>query len=204
MIDKLLLIIKEWLQILFNIRTEIWAIIISFIAIILTLLKDFIQPAFFKPRITIKGLDDGECVQNGIDGLNTNSRWVSLRLINQNSFWSRPAINCYVKLLEIRDSDNVRIQPFNTTPLIWVTYGNTKNNLAKGEYHLINLVHEIPENRILHFNISIPRLLHKMAEDKLGAGTYTFKIGVYGDNFSPVFEDFKVRLTKQFGELNFI
>src|SRR3989344_3008907 len=116
---------------------EWWALGISILALIATLTKDFFVPFIFKPRLKVEGIDDGECVENACDNMNHPSTWVRLRLSNKKSFFSKPAENCYVKLLGIKNKNGEKIMPFSPTPLMWVTYDNFNNDLAIGEYHLI-------------------------------------------------------------------
>lgn len=182
------------------------AIIISGIAVLLTLFRDFILPSIFGPRLELEGRDDGECVTNAIVTPGGDSRWIRLRLINGDGWRSRKAKNCYLKLLEIKDNHGKKILPFDQAPLKWVTYDNTKNNLSKGESHLIDLVHEfdIKSHRYLSFDFSLQISLLKEIDKKLGPGKYVFKIGVYGDNFNSFEKSFGIRLTNNFGELNFV
>ena len=90
---------------------EGWALGIAISAIMITVLKDFIKPWIFKPNIKIVGRDDGECIENASDDVAIPgvklSRWVRLRIINKNSFWSIPAKNCYIKLLAIIDKNTL-------------------------------------------------------------------------------------------------
>ena len=186
---------------------EWWALGISIVALLTTLARDFFKPFIFKPRLKIEGLDDGECIQNASDNLNNLTRWIRLRLINQDSFFSRTAKNCYVKLLWVKNSRGLRISPFESLPLTWVSYDDFsggKYDLAIGEYHMIDLVHEFPQRRFLRFKLEIPLELIKESESKLSPGIYFFKIAVYGNNFKPIKRIFKIKLTNKFGELNFV
>jgi len=188
-----------------------WAFIISVIAILITVTKDFFMPFLFKPRLFIEGYDDGECVQDANSNLNTQARWIRLRLTNGKNFWhrffGRSAKNCYVKLLWIQNSEMKKVMPFESLPLTWVNYDDftgNRYNLGVGEDHMIDLVHEYPNERILRFKISVPTDLLREARIKLRPGKYTFKVAVYGDNFKPISKQFKIQLTDKFGEINFI
>ncbi|MEK6915589.1 MAG: hypothetical protein AABW89_03560 [Nanoarchaeota archaeon] len=187
---------------------ELWALGISIIALIATLTRDFFIPIFFKPRLKIEGLDDGECIQNVSDNLNNLTRWVRIKLINKDSFFSRVAKDCYVKLLWVKNDNGSNINPFESLPLTWVSYDDFsggKYDLSVGEYHMIDLVHEFPQRRFLRFKLAgIPLELIKESESKLSPGTYNLKIAVYGSNFKPIRKIFKIKLTNKFGELNFV
>ncbi len=222
-----------------GVDTNIWAISLSLIAFIAAIAKDFILPFIFKPRLTLEGCNDSECIHDAInrrvvedplhllskennissfcfkDGeikslveLKEKTRWLRLRLINNGGFFSRTAVNCYVKLIWIRKSNGQSIQPFDPFPLKWVSYGKSKNDLAKGEYHLLDLVFEKDNERILYpvtyGEFGLPSLLLERKSEKLGPDVYTFRIGVYGDNFDPIYKEFKVELTQEFGELRFV
>jgi len=211
-----------------------WALGVSILALLVTFLKDLIIPNIFKPRLILEGKNDEECVDDAVDkkyisggigrnlpqiGINTKtkepiyelkskSRWLRLRLKNEKGFFSKTARNCYVKLIEIKNSNGVIIRPFNAFPLMWVSYAVSKNNLAKGEYHLLDLVFEKESERVIypavHNQFGLPHLLLERKEEKLGPNVYKFKLAVYGDNFDPIFKDIKIKLTKKFGELKFI
>jgi hypothetical protein len=135
------------------------------------------------------------------------SRWLRVRIRNKDGFFSRTAVNCYVKLIEIKNGQGQKIGPFDAFPLLRAQYATPKNNLAKGEYHLLCLVHEYEDERVLYpttwndFCLSYELLAHKA--ERLGPGKYTLKLSVYGDNFNPVHQEIKVELSQQFGDLKF-
>ncbi|OIO22064.1 hypothetical protein COV61_03410 [Candidatus Micrarchaeota archaeon CG11_big_fil_rev_8_21_14_0_20_47_5] len=203
---------------------EIAAVIISVFALIISITKDFIMPAIFKPKLILNAENDEECVHEASwypqkkvklketfefnPKFGKKQRWLRFRLNNRQGFFSRTAENCYVKMLEIRNSKNQPVQPFNMiylglfSPAVW------KNNLAKGEYQMINLVYETQKERVLNLvpvgPLGLPLSLLERKNEKLCPDVYTLKIGVYGDNFEPTFKEFKVELTKKFGELKFV
>ena len=187
------------------------AIVISFFAITITITRDFFLPFIFKPRVNVRGIDDGECIEDAKSPSGIHSRWVRLRIKNKDSFFSRPSKNCYVKLLEIiNNKNNKKVTPFNPLPLTWVHYDNEyqggKHDLSVGEYHLIDLVHEKSHinNRILCFKISLPIELKKNLQKELGPGSYTFTVGIYGDNFKSQRKEFKIKFPKEYGGINFV
>ncbi|MBI2148972.1 hypothetical protein HYU23_04785 [Candidatus Woesearchaeota archaeon] len=179
------------------------SIIIAIVALVFTALKDFIIPYILKPRISMEAKNDEECIEDCGEESQIKSRWLRLKLINKSGFFSNKAKNCYVKLLGIYNSNHEKMHPFSQFPLPWVCYNNYKNDLSKGETHLIDLVYEYGTKRRLYVNgkdYPIPvKLLNKLIP-----GKYIFKVGVYGDNFNPKFYDFTVELGNQFGELKFI
>jgi len=193
---------------------EIVALFVSFMAITLVFFKDFIHPLIFKPKITLKGGNDEECIEDAKSPGGVDSRWVRLKIRNKDSFFSKPAKNCYIKLLSIKNEKNKRITPFNPVPLTWNHYDTSpydkltggKHNLSVGEYHLIDLVHEKSniDHQILCFKVPLPRKLGENAPAELGPGKYTFILGVYGDNFKSLKLKFKVGLSKEYGHIKFI
>lgn len=197
-----------------DIRLEYWTLVLASIAILFAVLKDFILPFIFKPKIHIEGIDDGECIENASDDVKIPgeklSRWVRLRIINKNSFFSVSAKNCHIKLLSIKNKKGKKITPFNLIPLTWVNYDEEnkggKHDLSIGEYHLIDLVHEKSYvNRILcfKFNQCLPLELRKKTQKEFGPGSYIFNVGIYGDNFKPQQKDFRIKFPKKFGKINF-
>lgn len=187
---------------------ELWALGISIVALLSTLTKDLFVPILFKPKLKIEAIDDGECIQNTSDQQNNLTRWIRLRLLNKNGFFSRTARDCLVKILWVKNKNGVKIMPFESLPLTWVNYDDFsggKYDLSIGEYHMIDLVHEFPQKRFLKFKLAgIPLELIKESENKLSPGDYYFKIAIYGSNFKPILKILKIRLTNKFGELNFV
>ena len=185
---------------------EGWALGISVLALFVAITKDFILPFMFKPKILLEGIDDEECIENAVEMGGTKSRWVRLRLINERGFFSRTAKGCYIKVLRIKDDKGNKIVPFESLPLPWVSYDNFSGgryDLGVGEYHMIDLVHEYDNQRILRLKIPMPIELRKQENVKLKPGIYHIEVAVYGDNFNSKKGNFKVKLTKNFGELNF-
>jgi len=189
---------------LLNIPIGIWALLISFIALIIAILKDFILPLIFKPNLVLK-INNSELFVRDASSGRERSRWARIKIANKDGFFTRKAENCYLKLIEIRNSDNELIQPFNQSPLKWTVYQNAKNDLSKGESHFIDLVYESTGHRVLYpATISVPIRLLEEAENKLGPGTYSLKVGVYGDNFNSFTKTFNVELGKNFGHLKYV
>lgn len=190
---------------LFGIEMEIWAIIISIVALIIVIFKDFIYPFIFKPRLKVIIDNSEEYVRNATSKEWGLSRWARIKLKNKDGFFTRRAQNCYVKLLEIKNKNKETISPFDQAPLNWTVYKTVKNDLSKGESHFIDLVYESTFNRALYpATITIPNMLLSGLQHKLGPGKYYLKIGVYGDNFNSFEENIVVEFEKEFGKLKFI
>ena len=187
-----------------GLNVEWWAIVISLFAVLIAIFKDFVKPWIFSPKIKLYG-KNAEFYIEETENL-TKHRYLRLKIINSDCNFSSTAKNCYVKLMWIKKDGNV-MSPFTPTILKWSLYDEEtepittrKHDLAKGEPHFIDLCSETKTGkRILFFQAPIPS---KLAE-RLGPGKYTFKIDVYGDNFTPKSLMFKIDYTKNFGELNF-
>jgi len=185
---------------------ELIALILSCTAILFTALRDFIIPLFFRPKIFIR-VNNDDCVEEteGVIMRNVGpvyspkSRWLHLKISNKKGIYNKSAKNCRVKLFEILDSSGKNLNP-SPFLLKWGVYENYKNDLAPGEYHYVDLVSENINIR----NLLLQGPLPKRTGDKLVPGEYTFKVGVFGDNFSPLFKNFKIEFTENFGELKFI
>lgn len=188
-----------------QLEVQWWALIIAIISLTITIFKDYIKPWLFSPKLELYGKNDNYHIEEA-ENL-TKHRYMRLKIKNSDCFFTPTAKNCYVKLNEIR-KDNKLMYPFTPTILKWSLYDEEKepitkrkHNLAKGEYHFIDLCSESEKGKkILFFQTP---LTPKLAE-KLEPGKYTFKIGIYGDNFKPKFETFNVEYTENFGELKFI
>jgi hypothetical protein len=174
-------------------------------------LGDTIKSRAIYDALSIKGFKENEYpekVKETLTKYKIKMRWLRLRIKNNGDFCSRTANNCYVKLIGIRNGKGQLIRPFNAFPLMWVSYATSKNNLSKGEYHLLDLAYEIEGERSLYpatwGPYGLPNALSERKKEKLGPDIYTFIIGVYGDNFDPFQKEIKIELTQQFGELKFV
>ena len=186
-----------------------FAIIISILAVLLTLVKDFFIPAIFKPKLKIEAKNDSECIETD----SKHSRYLRIKLINDKGFFSRKAEQCYVKLLGIKDKNNQCIYPFTPFPLKWSLYddpngninvGSRTHDLQAGDYYFIDVVHEYNGKRYFLIQGPLSQQLLDNAEEKLGPGEYRLEVGIYGSNFKPIFHEIKIELGEKFGELKFI
>ncbi len=149
-----------------------------------------------------------ECIHE-INTIFSKARYV--RAIIRNTGKTN-AKNVYLKLLKIL-KEGKELEPFTPFQLKWPNYHNNGNlvdgiiyqdrkaDLAVGESHPIDIVNEFPGVRQLIFQADcIPEELHK----QLTPGSYTFKVGIYGENVESIEIDLKIKFTDNFGELNFI
>ncbi|MBD3203512.1 hypothetical protein GF327_04410 [Candidatus Woesearchaeota archaeon] len=188
---------------LFGIDLEYYAFALSMFALFISMFKDFFLPLIFKPRLKIVMNNTESFVRTALSS-EGRSRYARILLKNQDSFFSKSAKQCYVKLLEIRDNENNVIQPFDQAPLNWTVYHNTKNDLAKGESHFIDLVYEKEHINHLFFPTSVPNSLMDNADELLGAGNYKLRIGVYGNNFNSFTKTIKIQKGDTFGNLVYV
>ena len=187
------------------------AVGIAILALLISILKDFILPLVFRPIIEIEWSNDiEECIEDAIGHPNVKSRWLHLRIINLYSFTSITPKNIYIKLLDIFDQKGKRINPFNSFLLPWVIYDTNRNDLAKGESHLVDLVNEVDSfNRIEFKALNNGKVFEPLPpklknSKKLGPGDYSLRIGIYGDNIKSRTEEIKIRLHQNFGKLCFL
>jgi hypothetical protein len=183
------------------------ATVISIVALMFAILRDFILPRIFHPKIGLEGLNDQGCINDIVTlppfaGNSTKSRWLRLRIRN-GGYFAVPARNCYVKLLQIKNPENTIISPFNPSLLTWVGYERTYANLANNEEHYIYLIYEYEEWPWFYLaKIEIPSAFECESAFR-EAGIYTFKVGVYGDNINGKEYEFRIRLTGKWNELKF-
>lgn len=184
------------------------AIVISAIAVVLTLLKNFIIPLIFFPRVVLEGKNDSDCIHNAPMAGGTrpsNSQWLRLRIKNEGLF-STQVKNCYVKMLEITGPNGVKVSPFNPTPLFWVSYGTTSAILSKNEEHYVDFILQVQgQNYIAIPKVDVPAALSNNYHSVFGqVGVYKFKVGVYGDNLNGKDFTFKVENTGTWNQLKFV
>ncbi len=189
---------------------EWWALGVAIFALIVSIFKEFMLPWLFSPAITLCGRNKSFYIEDAEKspketGLELE-RYLRLKIRNSENFRSSRAKNCYVKLLSIKKNCKL-MEPFTPVPLKWSSYdqegtpyADRKHDLAKGEYHYIDLCHESDKEKLLLFQISIPSKLG----DQLSPGKYQFKVKIYGDNFKPVQKKFNVEYNEEFGQLKYV
>jgi len=177
---------------IFGISLEIWALIISFIAIIFTLLKDFILPIFFKPKLDFNFENSGPYRRTNIRIFNApqNIYGTFLRFKVSNS-GRKPAMNCRCQVLKIEDNNHQLFGDYQGFPLRWASRPESIINQASGERLNIGIGEtefiDIAYTANNHSNI----ILQKYHNVQIGIlevvphGEYFIYLLFSGDNFKP-------------------
>lgn len=203
------------------------AVILSIYALIISIFNGLILPVVFSPKIKLEAVNDDECIQSSpfysnepieqsggsVDASpgkrRIDSNWLSLRIRNVGK---ATATGVYCKLVEMRNQAGELVRPINPAPLNWTVYqpypkGDSKIQLAAGEYHLVNLV--VQEENWAHFKPAvvvggIPNSLWEQRNAKFGAGKYTLKVTIYGDNIEPMPYPVEILVGKNYKDLKFL
>jgi len=195
---------------LLGIGFEIWSFLFSLIAITIAVAKEVILPLWFKPTILVEYANNEECIQEaliihrteipGDEMITGQNSWLRLKILNKGKTTAK---GVYVKLISMKDSKNEFIRPFDPSPLNWTIFHTDKIDLAKGEYHIVDLVYQnIGTDFFIPRAISLPNsLIDKIKE--LATGRYSFQITVYGDNIEPVSKDIGIIVTGDYTALKF-
>lgn len=183
----------------FGILLEVATFLAVIIGLAITVGKEVIYPLWIKPEIKVIAVNDEDCVRGAKSGLGKSTR-LRIRIENVGR---APAKNCYVKLVQILDKYDKKIGDFDPAHLPWVVYNIKKLDLARGEYHLVDLVMQSEgTDFIVPRASSLPNTLMDRIKE-LSMGIFSFKIFVYGDNFNPVEKTIKVEVRKNYEELKF-
>lgn len=117
---------------IFGMQIEIWALIISLFAIIFTLLKDFILPWWFKPRMKFFYEEKPPYRrENVMINKDPNLKGTFLRFSVKNTGRS-PALNCRCQLLKV-EKENKLYGDYQGFPLRWASRPESIINQASGE-----------------------------------------------------------------------
>ena len=188
------------------------AIVLSSVALIISIFRDFIHPKIFRPVIEVEYSNSPGPIQASpymsqqIKG-KIDSNW--LRLIVRNKGRST-ARNVYVKLNKIENGKNEVILPLDPVPLLWTVWDSMKPlrigiDLAKGEFHYVNIVSQIEKQTFFKpSTLNLPNSLILNAKKKLGPGRYHLHITVYGDNIKPLKKVISINVYSNYKKLKFI
>lgn len=184
--------------IFFGLRIEIWALIISLIAIIFTLMKDFILPWFFKPKLKFEYQEEIPYRREDvIINRNADLKGSFLRFSVEN-IGRRPALNCRCQVLRI-EKDSEIFGDYQGFPLRWASRPESiinqasgeRLNIAIGETEFIDLAVTSNNNNFIH--------LQKYHDVDIGIkeviepGEYDIFLIFSGDNFKPYTLKFHVK-----------
>lgn len=197
------------------------SIILSISAILLTIFNSYVLPFLKRPRMELSWENNDECLREVLPLQDGESRnlWVRLVVTNKKKkLFLTKASGCYLKLEKIVGPKG-EIPFFNPILLPWVSFGDTKHDLAIGEKNLVDLLVKCeymnllitPSGNLKIQNVIIPgtrpnaisiSLVKKLGE-YLSAGEYSFEVSLYGDNFTPKHYNIKVVSGKSWNEISF-
>jgi len=197
------------------------SIILSIIAIGLTVFNSYILPPLKRPSLNLSWENNGECLREFVplQQYESRSMWIRLVVTNKKKkLFLTKASGCYLKLEKIVGPKG-EIPFFNPILLPWVSFGDTNHDLAPGEKNLVDLLvkfermdlpislseHYIIQNAILPGTRpeNISTSLQKKLEEYLSEGEYIFEVGLYGDNFKPTHYKIEVLSGKSWNEISF-
>lgn len=196
-----------------SLTLSIIAVVVSVIALLVSVYKEIILPLWIKPNIKIIYENDEECIHDamgwdeGQERYVVDSKWLRLKIVNAGRTTAK---GCYVKLTAIRNDKGELIKPFDPCPLIWTIFNkdNWKNDywkidLAKKEHHFIDLAYQHKGNDFVIMRaLSLPTALVDKIK-KSPPGKFKFDVTTYGDNVEPVSEQVSISITKNYAELKF-
>lgn len=140
--------------------------------------------------------------EHGWDMYHGRSNWLSIGIKNTGG---RTAKNCYVKLMEmIEKNSGERIKPFFPSPLKWTVFEDKRIDLAKSEFHLLNLVSQNDKDEFVYPACQITNELERRLPDVLGPGTYKLKIMIHADDTESKELVCEISISKNYEDLKFI
>ena len=173
-----------------GIQIEIWALFISFIAIIFTLLKDFILPWWFKPRLEFNYEEKPPYRrENVVINRQNNLRGTFLRFSIKNT-GRAPALNCRCQITKLERGGKL-YGDYQGFPLKWASRpecvinqaSGERLNIGIGETEFVDLVVAANTDSNIHF-----QKYHQIdigIKEFVEAGSYQLFLLFSGDNFKP-------------------
>jgi hypothetical protein len=176
--------------ILLGVRIEFWAIFISIVALFFTLLKDFIVPCIFKPKLDSRYEDNPPYRrQNIIINRDPELRGTFLRFSVKN-VGRRLALNCRCQILRI-EKDNKLYGDYQGFPLRWASRpepilnqtSGERLNIARGETEFVDLA--VTTNHDSHIHLQKYHNVDIGIKEIIESGKYNLQLIISGDNFKP-------------------
>ena len=173
-----------------GIAVEIWALFLSVIAIIFTLLKDFILPLWFKPKLVFHYEEKPPFRREEITINNEpNHKGTFLRFSVRNE-GRMPAINCRCQLLGVEKEGKV-YGDYQGYPLKWASRPESvinqitgeRLNVGIGETEFIDIA--VACNIDTHIHLEKYHRVGIGIKEIIEAGKYELFIIFSGDNFKP-------------------
>ncbi len=175
--------------ILFGLSIELWALILSVTAIIITLLKDFIIPLFFKPTLEFKYEEKAPFRRENVSINRTPTTGTFLRFSAKN-IGRKPALNCRCQILEVKKGQT-KYGDYQGFPLRWASRPESiinqtsgeRLNIAIGETEFIDLAVTTNQNNLIRLQKYHP--VDIGIKEVIEQGKYNILLIFSGDNFKP-------------------
>lgn len=175
---------------LLGLRLEIWAFIISLIAILFALLKDFILPLIFKPKLHFKYEEKSPYRRENIGLTNApDIKCTFLRFsVKNNGF--KPALNCRCQIQKV-ERNNELYGDYQGFPLKWASRPESvinqasgeRLNIGIGETEFVDIAFSSETDKYIHL-----QKYHIVAigiKEFIEPGEYDITLIFSGDNFKP-------------------
>lgn len=175
---------------LLGLKIEIWAFIVSVIAIVFTLLKYFIFPWIFKPRLKFYYEEKPPFRRENIrSDKNPKLTKTYLRFSVKNT-GRRPAINCRCQILKVEKNAKLH-GDYQGFPLRWASRPESvlnqasgeRLNIARGETNFMDLAVTSNQDNLIYL-----RKYHRVdvgIKEVIEPGKYDIFLIFSGDNFKP-------------------
>lgn len=180
-----------------GLRIEIWALFLSIVALVFTLLKDFITPWVFKPKLEFNYEEKPPYRrQDVIINRNQELRGAFLRFSVKN-VGRRPALNCRCQILKVEKENNL-YGDYQGFPLRWASrpesvinqVSGERLNIARRETEFVDLAVTTNKDNFIHLqkyhNVDIG------IKEVIENGKYDIYLIFSGDNFNPYILKFMI------------
>ncbi len=169
--------------VLWGMKVEYLALVISLIAILFTALKDFILPLIRRPKIKFEYSENIPFRKSNVPLNGTNTLGCFLRFSVENTGKS-PALNCRCQIYLVEKDSNV-YDAYQGFPLRWANRPNSieRLNIGLGEREFIDLAVTIDTDNLIH--LSTYHDTEFGIKNFIEPGKYLITLVFSGDNFSP-------------------
>lgn len=184
-----------------NINTDLAALFFSLAAIIIALLKEFILPWFYKPKLEFKYEESPPYRRANVQQIsrlpNQQTTYGTYLRFSAKNYGSRPAINCRCQVSRI-EKDTKPFGDYEGYPLRWANRPESIISQASGERLNLGIKEKEFLDLACTMNSNKYIILQKYHDvpigisDTIDPGTYDIYLVFSGDNFQPYFLHFKI------------
>lgn len=180
-----------------GLQIEVWAFIISVIAILITLLKDFILPIFIRPRLTFNYKDEKPYRREDIKTNEKPPQFGCFLRFSVKNLGNRPALNCRSQIYSV-SQNNSKYGDYQGFPLRWASRPESivnsndgeRLNIGIGEIEFVDMA--LSENTNECIILLKYHTVHIGIAEKIPPGEFLIDVLFSGDNFSPYHLIFKI------------